>query len=223
MQELKTAANQLQIQWGFILLSKYMKSQIYLFRHGQTDWNKEGRFQGHTDIPLNLTGLQEAEGLKVFLTQIKPSMMVSSDLSRAYKTAQIANSELNLPIITSAALRETHLGDAEGIYNFEVENRFGKDAMELWQSIHPETIHYGFPNGETKKQVIDRVLSYLEKFLLENPVDHLAVSTHGGVIKRICHHIVDLPNEQVPIKNCCLYQIEYSHNENIWRFVARHK
>jgi broad specificity phosphatase PhoE len=200
-----------------------MRSKIYLFRHGQTDWNKEGRFQGHTDIPLNSNGEQEANELKAFVNQLKPDMLVSSDLIRAQRTAQIINSELNLPIVTTSALRETHLGDAEGVYNFEIESLFGANALDQWSSIDIKTLHFGFPNGETKKQVIDRVLNYLEGILRSKQVSQLAVSTHGGVIKRICHYIADLPHEKVPIKNCCLYELEFLHNEKKWVFGRQHK
>jgi broad specificity phosphatase PhoE len=200
-----------------------MKTQIFLFRHGQTDWNKEGRFQGHTDIPLNQTGIEEAIELMSYIERIRPELIVSSDLQRAIKTAEIVNKNLNLRMQITDSLRETNLGEAEGRYRSEVDQIFGAEAMAQWISIDPQTLDFGFPSGESKKQVITRVLNYLESVITKNPVQKLAVSTHGGVIKRICHHISNLPTESIPIKNCCLYELEYSHAEKQWRFISQHK
>jgi broad specificity phosphatase PhoE len=200
-----------------------MKSQIFLFRHGQTDWNKEGRFQGHTDIPLNQTGIDEASELKFYIERIQPELIVSSDLKRAMATAEIVNQNLKLQLEFTDALRETDLGEAEGRFRTEVDQIFGVEAMANWISIHPDTIDFGFPNGESKKQVIQRVLEYLESVVIAKSITKLAVSTHGGVIKRICHFISVLPNESVPIKNCCLYELEFSHKNKEWRFVSQHK
>jgi broad specificity phosphatase PhoE len=200
-----------------------MKSQIFLFRHGQTDWNKEGRFQGHTDIPLNQTGEQEAEELRAYIEKIKPEFIVSSDLQRALNTAQIVNKSLNLKMEISSALRETDLGDAEGKVRTEVDRLFGIEAMSKWVSIHPGTLDFGFPKGESKQEVIDRVLAYIESIVINNSIAKLAVSTHGGVIKRICHYISEMPTEAVPIKNCCLYELEFSHAKKTWSFISQRR
>jgi broad specificity phosphatase PhoE len=200
-----------------------MKSKIFLFRHGQTDWNLAGRFQGHTDIPLNKTGIKEAEELKLYIDQITPEYMVSSDLKRALTTADIVNSSLNLKIEVNGALRETNLGRAEGLFHVDVAEAFGVDAIESWNSIEANTLDFGFPGGESKRDVVTRVMSYLESVVIDNSIYRLAVSTHGGVIKRVCHFITEIPNENLPIKNCCLYELEFSHENRSWGFVAQRK
>lgn len=200
-----------------------MKSNIYLFRHGQTDWNKEGRFQGHSDIPLNQAGIDEANELKTYVERLNPELIVSSDLQRALATARIVNSTMNLKIEVSQAIRETNLGEAEGQLRSDVDLTYGVEALVAWLSTDSETLDFGFPKGESKRQVITRVLSYLEAMLINNSIQKLAVSTHGGVIKRICHYISDMTTEQVPIKNCCLYELQFSHQNKKWSFVSQHK
>ena len=89
---------------------------IYLIRHGETDWNRDKRFQGQTDIPLNQTGREQASSLVSLMNQLKIEAAFSSDLSRAYETAQIALSDSRLTIIKDYRLRETNIGCAAKIF-----------------------------------------------------------------------------------------------------------
>ena len=88
--------------------------EAYLIRHGETDWNAEGRFQGHSDIPLNAKGIAQAVSLKASLSKISFSAALSSDLSRARQTAELILQSRSLPIIESPALRERNAGALEG-------------------------------------------------------------------------------------------------------------
>src|SRR5665647_2476119 len=87
---------------------------IYLIRHGQTQWNVEGRLQGHTDIPLNEEGEKRALKLKEKLEGIKFSAFFSSDLSRANKTAEIVTGLQKMEIVKTPDLRERSMGKWEG-------------------------------------------------------------------------------------------------------------
>lgn len=89
---------------------------LFLFRHGETDWNREGRLQGHTDTPLNATGLTQAQALAESLRPHRLDAVVSSDLKRAQTTAQIVAEALRVPLFTEAGLRETDVGAAEASY-----------------------------------------------------------------------------------------------------------
>lgn len=84
--------------------------RIVLWRHGQTDWNIENRFQGHSDIPLNSVGHRQAERAAPLLLSLKPSKIVSSDLIRAQQTAAALATLSNLAVSIDAGLRETHGG-----------------------------------------------------------------------------------------------------------------
>ena len=90
--------------------------KFYIIRHGQTNWNKEGRIQGKTDIELNEEGIKQAEEAKRILKDYPIDMIVSSTLKRARKTAEIINEAKNVPIMFDKALEERGFGDFEGKY-----------------------------------------------------------------------------------------------------------
>ncbi|MGA7262389.1 MAG: histidine phosphatase family protein, partial [Stellaceae bacterium] len=75
---------------------------LFLFRHGETDWNREGRLQGHTDTPLNATGLAQAQALAESLRPHRLDVVVSSDLARAQTTARIVAEALRVPLFIEA-------------------------------------------------------------------------------------------------------------------------
>ncbi|MFY7812445.1 MAG: histidine phosphatase family protein, partial [Candidatus Nanopelagicaceae bacterium] len=91
-----------------------MIQRIVLWRHGQTDWNLENRFQGHSDIPLNATGFAQARRAAPLLMGLKPSKIVSSDLVRARQTAEALSEISKLQVLIDAGLRETNGGKWEG-------------------------------------------------------------------------------------------------------------
>lgn len=200
------------------------KVQLHLFRHGETDWNVQKRYQGSTDIELNDLGRAQAQDLQESVLKINPEIIISSDLSRARETANIVNQNLRKAIIIDPSLRETSGGIVEGKTRDEMLNLVGADGIEKWIDISPATMDYGFPQGETKREVILRVLNFLESFALASRFTNIAVSTHGGVIKRVAHHLgPHLTNDQVQIPNCCLYSMEFDKSTQKWTFLKRVK
>jgi broad specificity phosphatase PhoE len=189
---------------------------IYAFRHGETDWNKESRFQGRMDIPLNETGRQQALRLREFLHTTSIEAVVSSDLSRALETAQIAMGEMDVPLILDPRLRETNLGEAEGLTYEEVITRFGSHVMDAWRSIGPGQGDVRFPGGESKQEHLTRILAALDEVLTRQPFDHFAVSTHGGALRRLIHHLRPDLTEPVMIGNCVLYEIRFHVSHGSW-------
>src|SRR5699024_6004320 len=95
--------------------SQFMTT-IRLIRHGETNWNKEGRIQGKTDIPLNETGRIQAEECAASLKHSEWDIIISSPLKRAKQTAEIINKNLHLPIMEMSAFAERNYGDAEGMH-----------------------------------------------------------------------------------------------------------
>jgi broad specificity phosphatase PhoE len=105
---------------------------LFVFRHGETDWNREGRLQGHTDTPLNATGLAQAEALALRLRTHRLDAVLSSDLARALTTARIVAETLGVPLATDLGLRETNVGAAEGMIWADAKARFGEELTERW-------------------------------------------------------------------------------------------
>ena len=120
---------------------------ILLVRHGETDWNRDRRVQGHTDVPLNETGREQARALAGELAGEPLAAVYSSDLSRALETATIVAEPRSLAVTTLPALREKHFGTWEGLTDAEVLTRF------------PDAHATGWGDGETTEEMADRVLA----------------------------------------------------------------
>ncbi len=133
---------------------------LFVFRHGQTDWNREGRLQGHIDTPLNATGLAQAEALADRLRVHRLDAVVSSDLARALTTGRIIAEVLGVPLVTDHGLRETSVGAAEGLLWEDAKTRFGAELTERWYSDNDAA----FPGGETGLATLTRGLAALRRF-----------------------------------------------------------
>lgn len=193
-------------------------TEFLFFRHGETDWNLQRIFQGHTDIPLNSRGQSQAESLAKKIQHWKPDIVLSSDLSRAVQTAQACQKFWNAPLIQSPLLREMNLGKAEGLHRNEVQGLVG-DSWKKWVSHDPQDEDFRFPEGESKSEARIRILNFLQTFSRDNPqYKRVVVSTHGGVLRRVTHGLPGTPAEGVPIPNCISYRLNL--NESIWSFVA---
>jgi broad specificity phosphatase PhoE len=197
------------------LTSEKLKT-IFLFRHGETDWNREGRMQGSVDIPLNQTGREQAARLHAFFKDNPVDVVLSSDLSRARETAEIAVSALDIPIVLEPRLRETKLGDAEGLTPDEFAKRFGEELLARWRDSGESGMNVRFPNGESKAEHLARVIEGLSDFLHSTPHSRIAVATHGGAMRRIIHHILPDLEHAVMVGNCVVYRLIYNTQNKIW-------
>lgn len=198
-----------------------MSYEFLFFRHGETDWNHRQIFQGHTDIPLNAKGLEQAQDLGERIQDWQPDVVLSSDLIRARKTADGALQHWKAPVVLSDQLREMNLGKAEGLHRDDVMKLVGSDWTR-WVSPGENDEDFGFPGGETKHETRVRVLRYLEDYVKKNPHHkRIAVSTHGGVIRRVTHALPGTPKEGVAIPNCVTYRMNLDSNG--WSFVQDRK
>ncbi|MCM2279194.1 MAG: histidine phosphatase family protein [Oligoflexia bacterium] len=188
-----------------------------IFRHGQTDWNAEGRFQGHIDVPINATGRFQARALVPQLRAEGIEAILSSDLLRARETAEIVASDLQVGIYPDPRLREAHLGEAQGLTRREIEERFGTEVVLRWRSIDVSDADVSYRGGETGRQVMSRVYEAMESFALETDFSRIGISTHGGVIRRIMQRLLPVGSEPVPIPNGVLYKIEFHRESREWR------
>lgn len=205
------------LETGEILCHTHQVVEFLFFRHGETDWNLKRIFQGHSDIPLNSTGLSQAQNLADKIKHWKPDVLLSSDLARALQTGLACNQHWNAPVVQSPLLREMNMGKAEGLHRDEVKELVGP-GFEKWVSHNPEDESFRFPEGESKEEARARILGFLEKFVKANPqYKRIAVSTHGGVLRRVTHALPGTPIEGVPIPNCVTYRVNWYHDQ--WHFV----
>jgi 2,3-bisphosphoglycerate-dependent phosphoglycerate mutase len=178
---------------------------LFLFRHGETDWNREGRLQGHTDVPLNDTGIGQARLLGERLRPHRLETVMSSDLARARTTAEIVATALGIPLWTDDGLRETNVGAAEGLLWAEAKTRFGEGLTERWYS-HGDT---AFPGGETGLATRSRGLAALRRFALAHPYRRIGVSTHGAMVRQLMKHALPAGSPPATARNAVLYILKY--------------
>ena len=182
-----------------------MECLLFLFRHGETDWNRQGRLQGHTDTLLNATGLVQAEALTERLRPHRLDAVVSSDLARAWSTGRIVAEGLGVPLISEPGLREANIGEAEGLYWPEVKSRFGETLTERWFTDDDAA----FPGGETGLETRSRGLAALRRFVTEQPYRRVGVSTHGAMVRQLMKHALPPGSPPARTRNTVLYILQY--------------
>lgn len=150
-------------------------THFILIRHGETDWNVEGRYQGQLDIPINERGRKQSYELIPLLAVRKPSMIYCSDLSRAWETAEILGSELGISITRDPRLREIHLGSWEGMLFQEIQAKYSE--LLLLRKLDPHIV--SAPGGETLIQVQSRVLAAIDDIKKHHQNESVAIISHG--------------------------------------------
>lgn len=166
-----------------------MANTIILWRHGQTDWNVANKFQGHTDIPLNSVGEYQVKHAARLVVDMKPTAIISSDLSRAHNTAK-ALADLNgLPVHVDARLRETNCGKWEGLTGEEIRATDHANLIE-W-SLGGDNPAGG--TGDRRSEVGARAKAAIEDFLAGKDNQTLIVATHGGTARTVIGMYLELP------------------------------
>ncbi|SCK39529.1 probable phosphoglycerate mutase [Variovorax sp. HW608] len=158
-----------------------MPTELILIRHGETDWNRELRFQGHIDVPLNDTGHEQARRLGLRLAREAVQYLVSSDLMRAQQTATPAAAQLELAIATSVTLREQNFGVVEGMRAEEIQSLHPR-AWEDWLQFRED---HAMPEGESARQFHARIMDALGSIATAHPGQTVLVVTHGGVLDMV--------------------------------------
>lgn len=165
---------------------------LLLARHGETDWNREGRWQGWADPPLNETGRRQAQELAEELHTTPFDAVYSSDLRRAHETAAILAAPHGVPVLVDADLREIDIGSWSGLTRAEIETRFPDGRR---------------PDGETREQHAARVLAAVERIAGEQLGRRVLIVTHGGTLRALHGHISDEPYHPVP--NCAVLEVHF--------------
>ncbi|WP_269900340.1 histidine phosphatase family protein [Paenalcaligenes faecalis] len=162
-------------------------TQIWLIRHGETDWNAAQRLQGWRDIPLNDTGKNQAKSVQRFLDQQRIAFdgVLSSDLQRAIQTAQIAFAQHQYPIEQIPALRERNYG----IYEGHPWQSLTQLPNEPAPKINLRDPNLDVPEGESLLTFHQRIIEAFNQIALQRPNQKLAVIAHGGVIEMVWRYI----------------------------------
>jgi probable phosphoglycerate mutase len=154
-------------------------TELLFIRHGETDWNRQQRFQGQIDVPLNATGLAQAERLATRLAADRHDRFFVSDLSRARQTAAPLAAAWGHEPVAMAGLREQNFGVLEGL---DVPTIKAQHAA-LWRSWLEQRADFCLPGGESLRQFHSRVMAAVHELAaLALPGQRLAVVTHGGVL-----------------------------------------
>lgn len=158
-----------------------MSTRLYIVRHGQSKWNLESKIQGSTDIELSEEGIKQAYSLAKRLKYEKIDIIYSSNLSRAYKTAEIIAKEFNIKVNILHELREITFGVWEGLTNIEIENLY-KEKYHTWKTDPTKVV---IENAETLKQLQDRILKGIYPLIEKNKDKNILIISHGTSIKAL--------------------------------------
>ena len=166
---------------------KYL--ELWLVRHGETDWNAGGRIQGNSDVPLNAVGERQARALHRRLSVLGDSfdMVHASDLTRAYRTASIALPQRT--ITSDGRLREVNFGEFEGVIGEEL----GQERRAQLRVWFRGPYHQAVPGGESRQMVRERARAWLSELPKTGKV--IAFS-HGGTISILIQSLLGDPSEQ---------------------------
>ncbi|GAA2640204.1 histidine phosphatase family protein [Actinomadura fulvescens] len=188
------------------------KRRLVLWRHGQTAWNVERRFQGKTDIPLDETGVEQAHRSARLLAALRPTAILASPLQRAADTAQALADVTGLPVTHDKDLIERDGGQWEGLTAHEIRERYPAEHAR-WQP----------PDGETSAQVAERVGTALERALDDlPPTGLLVVASHGAALRLGMSHLLGFPQDIWErlggLSNCC-WSVLAEMRDGGWRLV----
>jgi probable phosphoglycerate mutase len=164
---------------------------VLVLRHGQTQWNADGRWQGWTDVDLSETGVAQAEAaasrLQVLATARPFERVVASDLLRARRTAEIVAARLGVARVeVEPGLRERHIGDWAGRTTAEINDQWS-GAIEAWRAGRGDP-----PAGEGEARFVERIAAALLRIVQHPPVT--LVVSHGGVIRTLERHFGARPS-----------------------------
>jgi alpha-ribazole phosphatase len=163
--------------------------EIYLVRHGETESNRERRYQGWTESPLSELGLRQAEKVGHYLSARGVDELFCSDLKRALHTARVIGSGCGMKPLVTPLLREINFGQWEGLTFEEIERSWGSE-ISRWLD---DPFHESAPGGETLKEVCARMSAFFEQLVERSTADRRIVAvSHGGSIRALLYSVLNL-------------------------------
>lgn len=180
-----------------------MNCRWFLVRHGETEWNEQGRAQGQHDTPLNTKGRAQAELAAARLAPIEFEAAYSSDLQRVVHTAEPIMRGRSAPLVKMASLREKSFGDWEGKTFAEVE----QSHPSLFRRLFDEDVEFAPPGGESDLQLHARLKSAADELLARHADSegNILVAAHGGSLRGLITAMMGMPAEymwRLRLSNC---------------------
>lgn len=183
--------------------------RLIIIRHGESEWNRIGRYQGQYDAPLSELGLQQAQALASRLRNEPIDVIFASPLQRAAKTAEaVARYHPDVPFQIEPALLEINHGDWQGLMTDEVVERFG-DGLREWRAFPTRS---QMPNGESFSNILKRVLDLKERLCSTYDNRNVLISTHDVVVKILVADALGMNMDRINriwVTNASISVIEY--------------
>ena len=164
--------------------------KFYLLRHGETEWNKLGKFQGLTDVSLNERGVAQAQDSAMAALAWEHRVIYASSLTRTVQVAEEIRKLSGAPVVTDPGLRELSLGDLEGVTGAEMRAGW----PELYQTWRNNPADVVMPNGETLGQLQERAWHVIQEIERAHPeAPGVVVVSHNFAIRTVICAILDIP------------------------------
>ena len=190
---------------------------LIAIRHGETEWNSEGRFQGHLNSVLNEEGRAQAQALAERLAAERFDLLLSSDLGRALQTASAVAMRTGHEILVEPRLRERRMGIFQGLTPAEVQARYPEEYARF-RTHDPD---YVIPGGESMRQLFERSVACFSGLAERYAGLTLATVTHGGVLAMLYRHAVSMPLEaprDFPLHNTGMNR--FRHRLGAWELQS---
>jgi probable phosphoglycerate mutase len=183
--------------------------RLIIIRHGESEWNRIGRYQGQADAPLSDLGMQQAKALAQRLRNEPIDVIYTSPLQRAARTAEsVAEFHPVTPFRLAPALMEIHHGDWQGCMIDEIVEKYPRELRE-WREYPSRS---QFPNGESFSNILKRVLDFRDQLLEQHPDGRVLVSTHDVVVKILVADALGMNMDRINriwVTNASISVIEY--------------
>lgn len=181
--------------------------KIYLIRHGQTDWNLEGKIQGRHDVSLNKTGLKQAELLAMGMDKRPVVQIFSSRQKRALETAQAVGRRQHVAVTVIDGLEEVEFGEWEGKTWDEISREYPEE-FKVWCTEPAEIVP---PGGESRPQIYRRIGNALNEILRRSRGD-IAIVSHGAALAYMVSLMLEKElgdHDEIIVKNASISTVEY--------------
>lgn len=186
---------------------------LYLIRHGESQYNAEGRIQGQTDIPLSEMGQRQSLAIAGAFDQVKLDAVFCSPLERATQTAAPLADRKSLQVKYMDELKEIHAGIFSGLLWGEIEQKYPEHAVP-WREQHPDFV---IPGGESRRQLMDRGVRALSA-IRERNLEQVAVVAHGGILCAALKGLLEIPAERNPFNlfNASISRLVWKARLQLW-------